>query len=124
MINYDARTTIVDAALTLIFILGRGSESLLVLIIKVANASRTDIDIPKSIFFDLQLQFWMRPEIVKPKMQNRRLDPMDPTKSGNTRWSMSTGPDFTCKEPVCQVFGQVGNQTFQFLQSKPGLLAG
>jgi hypothetical protein len=61
---------------------------------------------------------------VKPKTQNRRLDPTGLAKPGETRGLTGTGPGLTRQDSVGRVFGRFWNRTNPFLRSKPGPLAG
>jgi len=61
---------------------------------------------------------------VKPKTQNRRLEPTGVAKAGETRGLTGTGPGLACQDPAGKVFGRFWNRTDPFLWFKPGPLAG
>jgi hypothetical protein len=61
---------------------------------------------------------------VKPKMQNRRLEPTDLAKPGKTRGLTGTGPGLARQASAGRAFGRFWNRTDTFLRSKPGPLAG
>ena len=61
---------------------------------------------------------------VKPKTQNRRLNPTGLVKPGETCWLTGTSQDLAHQQSAGQDFGRVWKRTDPFLRSKPGLLAG
>jgi len=61
---------------------------------------------------------------MKPETQNRRFEPTDLAKPGETRGLTGTGQGLARQESAGRVFGRFWNRTDTFLQSKPGLLAG
>jgi len=66
----------------------------------------------------------MRPDIEQPDMQNRRLDPTDLAKCGETHGSTGMGPGLDHQEVTGQVSGWFWNRTELFSRSKAGPLAG
>ena len=61
---------------------------------------------------------------MKPKTQNRRLEPTGLAKPGETRGLTGTGLGLARQQSAGRVFGRVWKQTDLFLWSKPGPLAG
>jgi len=57
---------------------------------------------------------------VKPKPQNRRLEPTGLAKPGETHGLTGKGPGLACQQSAGWVFGRFWNRTDPFLLSKPG----
>ena len=103
---------------------GVGSVYLFVSIIKAANTSNKDNDVPKSIFCNPQWDIWMQPWIEKPETQDRRLELMGPVKSGKTYRFTVTCLGLASQEAAGLVFARVLDWSDPFLRSKPRPLAG
>jgi len=99
------------------------SMSLLVLIIKAANESNKDNDVPKLIFCTRKWNIWMRPKIEKPDNSNRRLELAGLANPGKTRRLRGTGPGLAHQSAAGRVLERVWNGTERLFRSKPGPLA-
>jgi len=78
----------------------------------------TDVNILRSTVTNLNAT-----NNVKPETRNRSLETMGLPKPGKTRGLRGPGPGFICQDSAGLGFGQVLNQTNQFLRSKSGPLA-
>jgi len=87
------------------------SSSLIFRIIKAANTSKNDNDVPNSIFSNLQYDLWMWSKIENPKFQKWKLEPTSLAKSSNTSWLTGTAQCFTGQKAASPYFGQVWDET-------------
>ena len=92
--------------------------SLLFVVLKEANISKTNNHVPNTIFCNWHCDIWMWSEIDKPEKQNPRLEPTGPAKQSETHQVMVPCTSLTGQEVVSQGFKWVSVQTKQFLQCK------
>jgi len=96
----------------------------LVLIIKVANWTHKDNDVPKLIVCTRVCDIWMRPYIEKPEHLNQRLELTGLANPCNTGGLTGTGAGLALPEAEGRFLGRFSNGTKSFSWFKPGPLLG
>jgi len=117
-ITQDTQSTIIDTYFQEMV----RPVSLIIFIVVEAATFNTVSYVPFSIFCVQMNYIWMWLPIVKPATQNRRLEPTDLVKLGESCGFIGVGQGLDRHEAAGWVSGGVWNVTYMCQESKPGPL--